>query len=110
MRRSDVVSLWCMSDRDSTPGADSDITPPRGGDITRAVHLTPFECRALRLAIIFGAPTPKPPEIVSALAKIGVVEGSGVRMPGPDVSRIRSSAQSKRDIKPVPKAPGKGGK
>lgn len=38
------------------------------------VTLTRFECRALRLAAIFGTPKPTPPEIKSATDKLRAAE------------------------------------
>lgn len=43
-------------------------------DKTVSVDLTPFECRALRMAAIFGTPTPTPPEVESAVAKLREAE------------------------------------
>jgi hypothetical protein len=38
------------------------------------VKLTALECKALRMAAIFGTPTPTPPEVASATAKLAAAE------------------------------------
>lgn len=45
-------------------------------DRTISVELTVAEARALRLAAIFGAPSPEPPDLTSAVAKLGRAEAA----------------------------------
>lgn len=48
------------------------------------VRLTRLEARAIRLAVIFGAPSdPEPEAITSALAKLQAIEQAAQREEGP---------------------------
>lgn len=45
----------------------------------RVPQLTPIECRALRLATIFGRPPESHPDLDSALLKLHQIEAAAVR-------------------------------
>lgn len=48
--------------------------PTDGSDDVIRVDLTPREAMGLRMAIRWGCPDPTPPEVVSAVQKIGDTE------------------------------------